>query len=101
LAASSHQANDQPADSDKDGDYNDSFCDSLKSGFHAAASNHVSKADFGLAFTLSIRPFQTPADADTEIQVSRQVKPHEWVFTPEVCLGPAFRSHAPPIPSVT
>lgn len=27
----------------------------------------------------------------------RRAKPREWVFTPEVCLGPAFRSLAPPI----
>lgn len=25
-----------------------------------------------------------------------QVKPRDWVFTPEVCLGPAFHSLAPP-----
>jgi hypothetical protein len=28
----------------------------------------------------------------------RPTRPHHWVFTPEVCLGPAFRSHAPPVP---
>ena len=27
----------------------------------------------------------------------RPTRPHDWVFTPEVCLGPAFRSHAPPV----
>jgi hypothetical protein len=27
----------------------------------------------------------------------RPTRPHHWVFTPEVCLGPAFRSHAPPV----
>jgi len=26
----------------------------------------------------------------------RQARPRDWVFTPEVCLGPAFRSLAPP-----
>lgn len=26
----------------------------------------------------------------------RQATPRDWVFTPEVCLGPAFRSLAPP-----
>jgi hypothetical protein len=26
----------------------------------------------------------------------RQAKPRDWVFTPEVCLGPAFHSLAPP-----
>ena len=36
----------------------------------------------------------------TEVQpkasFSRQVRTRDWVFTPEVCLGPAFRSLAPP-----
>ena len=27
----------------------------------------------------------------------RQAKARDWVFTPEVCLGPAFRSLAPPV----
>ena len=27
---------------------------------------------------------------------NRQAKPRDWVFTPEVCLGPAHRSLAPP-----
>jgi hypothetical protein len=32
-----------------------------------------------------------------ESRLSRQAwTPREWVFTPEVCLGPAFRSLAPP-----
>ena len=27
----------------------------------------------------------------------RRAKPRDWVFTPEVCLGPAFHSLAPPV----
>ena len=30
----------------------------------------------------------------------RQANPHDWVFTPEVCLGPAHRPLAPPSPEV-
>ena len=26
----------------------------------------------------------------------RQAKPRDWIFTPELCLGPANRTHAPP-----
>lgn len=29
-------------------------------------------------------------------QILRQAPPRDWVFTPEVCLGPAFHSLAPP-----
>ena len=36
-----------------------------------------------------------PDDAAT--LVFRQVTPRDWVFTPEVSLGPAFRSLAPPL----
>ena len=32
----------------------------------------------------------------SEIPPNRQAKPRDWVFTPEVCLDPAHRSHAPP-----
>jgi hypothetical protein len=32
----------------------------------------------------------------TEDVFHRQSRSREWVFTPEVCLGPAFRSLAPP-----
>ena len=37
----------------------------------------------------------TPA-ADTSSLIFRQATPRDWVFTPEVSLGPAFRSLAPP-----
>lgn len=46
-----------------------------------------------------LAPVALALDA-TEIQpdasFSRQVWTRDWVFTPEVCLGPAFRSLAPP-----
>jgi len=32
----------------------------------------------------------------SENSPNRQAKPGDWVFTPEVCLGPAHRSLAPP-----
>ena len=32
----------------------------------------------------------------SENSPNRQAKPRDWVFTPEVCLGPAHRSLAPP-----
>ena len=42
--------------------------------------------------------FAVTLDAvETAIQHSfRQAKPRDWVLTPEVCLGPALRSLAPP-----
>jgi hypothetical protein len=34
---------------------------------------------------------------ELETRSDRRAKSREWVFTPEVCLGPAIRSHAPPV----
>jgi hypothetical protein len=46
---------------------------------------YFSAADFELALS----NLNSPVDF-------RPAHTREWVFTPEVCLGPAFRSHAPP-----
>jgi hypothetical protein len=35
-------------------------------------------------------------EGQPEAAFFRQSGTHDWVFTPEVCLGPAFRSLAPP-----
>ena len=47
-----------------------------------------------------VAPFMLVLDATANEPVaffSRQATPRKWVFTPEVCLGPALRSHAPPV----
>jgi hypothetical protein len=36
------------------------------------------------------------AQPQLERFISRQPPDRRWAFTPEVCLGPAFRSLAPP-----
>jgi hypothetical protein len=43
------------------------------------------------ALTLPLNTADAPIHATL-----RQTKPRDWVFTPEVCLGPAFHSLAPP-----
>ena len=35
--------------------------------------------------------------AAPQSETLRRAKPRDWVFTPVVCLGPAFRSLAPPV----
>lgn len=37
------------------------------------------------------------AEVQLKARFSRQAWTRDWVFTPEVCLGPAFRSLAPPL----
>ena len=75
-----------------------SFCLSLKSLFHNSSGLVISKP--------ALQPlYELPSAASTMCdpapvfvaQHFRQAKPAEWVFTPEVCLGPAFRSLAPPV----
>jgi hypothetical protein len=44
-----------------------------------------------IAFALKI------ATTEPAASFSRQTWRRDWVFTPEVCLGPAHRNHAPPL----
>ena len=85
-------------DSDQDCNHDDSFCASLHSLTPISAAAVLAKPDFGLAFTLDFfSPAQLVAVAQPETSVSRQPRQREWVFTPDLCLGPAFRSLAPPV----
>ena len=60
------------------------------------------RPDFGLADNLNL----IPADSATtltqpETLIRRQPPDRDWTFTPEVCLGPAFHSLAPPVSSLS
>jgi hypothetical protein len=97
-AAASQHEHDQAPDSDKHGDCNDSFCDSLKTFVHLTGSSFLAKPDFGLAYTLGFASFSQATEvSQPEAPIFRQAWRGDWVFTPEVYLGPAFRSHAPPV----
>ena len=75
-----------------------SFCLSLNSVLHTSSAISISKAALQPLYEL---PFAPATIGDTAsafaCQHFRQGRPRDWVFTPEVCLGPAFRSLAPPI----
>lgn len=96
--ASSHHESDQTPGSDKHEGRNDSFCESLKSVAQPAHSSVLSKPDFGLVF---IQKFVTPSQAliiaEFKSLIFRQPSDRDWLLTPELCLGPAFRSLAPPV----
>jgi hypothetical protein len=78
--------------------HDDSLCDSLHSLCPATPNLTLIKPDFGLAFALDfISTAQIVDVASSETFVSRQPPDREFVFTPEVCLGAAFRSLAPPV----
>ncbi len=96
-ATTSHHHHDEAPDSEKHDGCDNSFCDSLQTIVHTASGNHLFKPDFGLAYILDFAPSQISTIPQAEAQISRQPPDRKWVFTPEVYLGPAFRSHAPPV----
>ncbi len=85
-------------DSDKNGGDKDSCCSSLTAAAPSAHQTLLTKPDFG---KLLSHNFLWLAQALTFVQpeapITRQAQHREFIFTPEVCLGPAFRSHAPPL----
>ena len=89
----SHDSNKNKQDSD-----DDSLCISLHSLCPTSPSLVLVKPDFGLAFTLDfVSTAQLVTLAQSEASVSRQPTDGELIFTPEVSLGAAFYSLAPPV----
>jgi hypothetical protein len=87
-------------DSDNHDKHDDSLCVSLKTSVHTTNGFVFSKPDFGCGLALSFAsPSQPLAATDIKPLISRQPPDRQRVFTPEVSLGPAFRSHAPPLSS--
>lgn len=78
-------------------DGNDSCCSTIKAPVPSAKPLVVSKPTLNPAATLVFRfdPSATPLRSQEKAPVGPS-KNREWVFTPEVYLGPAFRSLAPP-----
>ena len=73
------------------------FCGSLKSTYFAPDQVLVLKAQFVLTAVLCPSFICPEPSVEPSGSLSiRQAKRAFWVLTPEVCLGPAFRSLAPP-----
>lgn len=72
-------------------------CSTLKSALVGSGVTALVPPDFHLLYTLA--PLALALDvtaAEPTALLSRQPKTRDWVFTPELSLGPAFRSLAPP-----
>ena len=95
--ASSHSDNDSTPDSENHSHHDDSACASLKTLVPTAHSNLIPKSDLGFCVLSFVSLPQAFVSADSEAPISRQPPDREFVFTPELCLGPAFRSLAPPV----
>ena len=93
-----HEDSGHSHDSDQGDDHGNACCTSLKAVPQFANSTALTKPDFGKPLSLS---FLWLAQALTLVQPEapslRQMREDQWVFTPEVCLGSAHRSHAPPV----
>ena len=73
-------------------------CETLKSALSGNTSSPLVTPEFSILYTLA--PTALALDVTgikPEALISRDARLRGWVFTPEVCLGPAFRSLAPPV----
>lgn len=98
TAASATDSDHHSHDSDKDRGDEHSCCASLAAANPSAQKTVLTKPDFGklLSFNL-LWLAQVLTFVQPEAPILRQPPDRERVFTPEVYLGPAFRSHAPPL----
>jgi len=93
----SHDAEGHSHGSHKHDSKEGSCCSTLKAVVLTAHPVVISKPVFHPIPFLCVLPEMHAASlALSEKPPNRQAKPPDWVFTPEVCLGPAFRSLAPP-----
>lgn len=96
--AASHHEHEHAPDSDEHNDCPNTICDSLKNFVLSTSSSFVAKSNFSLTYVLNFVSSCTASKAaGSETPIFRQAWRRDWAFTPEVCLGPAFRSHAPPV----
>jgi len=70
-------------------------CVTLKSALVGSTATTLVQPDFQLLYTLAPLTLDVTALEPTA-SFFRQAKTRDWVFMPAVCLGPAFRSLAPP-----
>jgi len=84
------------SDQHKDGEH--SCCSSLKTTAQPVGSDRLSRPDFAKTVSLDLLWLTQALTLDQpEVPFSRQPPDREFVLTPELRLGPAFRSHAPPL----
>jgi hypothetical protein len=86
-----------PANGDSDATL---ACSTLKSALMSANALTLVHPIFYQIYTLASDSFPDAIANTTSAElIFRQPPQRDLVFAPEVCLGPAFRSHAPPLSS--
>jgi len=75
----------------------DNTCDVLKTALLGGPAAELIPPTLSVLYVLPLVALALDSQLDPATSaVFRQAQPRDWVFTLEVCLGPAFRSHAPP-----
>ncbi len=75
-----------------------SCCTTLKANVQTSKPFFINKPVFHpIPFLCVLPETRTAALGFSDKAPSRQPKTRDWVLTPEVCTGPANRSHAPPL----
>ncbi len=93
----SHDAEGHSDGSHKHDSKEGSCCSTLKAVVQTAHPVVISKPVFHpILFLCLLSETHAPSLALSENSFHCQAKSPDWVFTPGVCLGPAFRSLAPP-----
>lgn len=97
AASTSHHEDDHPGVPGDHGSPTSYNCEVLKSALLTGSAQILVQPDPHLLYVLPplVALFDSALD-DPQTPILRQAWRRDWVFTPEVYLGPAFRSHAPP-----
>ena len=99
VSQAQHHDHDSPAPAHNDS--STATCLTLKSALSDGNALVYFPPAFPLFYTLTPLAFAwDSAVTEPTTLVFRQARLSEWVLTPEVCLGPAFRSLAPPSSSL-
>jgi len=96
-AQSHHEDGDSPAPAQNDSSTT-AICLTLKDALVSGSGPVPVPAELHVLYTVPPLALDVTATEPASLH-SRQAKSCDWVFTPEVCLGPALRSHAPPFSS--
>jgi hypothetical protein len=98
--AKSQDGNENGQDSDHHDDQDGFCCSTLHATAQTPQQALAAPAFHTIAFLCALLNAPELVSATPEARFDRHARSREWVFTPEVCLGPAFRSHAPPVSSL-
>jgi len=94
---SHHDDGDSPAPAHDDSSTT-AACLTLKYALVSGSSPMLVPTELHVLYTVPPLALDVSAAEPASLH-SRHAKSRDWVFTPEVCLGPALRSHAPPFSS--